>query len=130
MNTTKGIEKFSICEDLKEKLKVQQEGQVVVHFQYKCIEPRGIWLKAWKTTYLFDTHSSHKSELLYVEQLPLQPNFVSVKYRESFSFTMIFSPLPKDCTHFDLKEIIPETGEFCFTNIARNATDIYHIFFT
>jgi hypothetical protein len=130
MNTTKSIQKFSICEDLKEKLNPEQEGQIVIHFQYKCMEPLGTWLRAWKTTYLFDCHSSHKSELVHVENIPMYPDSATIHYGKFFSFTLIFSPLPKDCTHFDLKEIIPEAGGFFFNNISRNESDIYNIFFT
>jgi hypothetical protein len=43
---------------------------------------------------------------------------------------LIFSALPKDCSHFDLIEEIPEPGEFRVSNISRNKSDVYHLIIT
>ena len=59
--------------------------------------------------------------------ISISPNWTVVPFMRDFWFTLIFSGLPKDCTSFDFKEIIPEEGGFFVKSIKRNGSDIYRI---
>lgn len=87
----------------------------------------GNLIRIWKSTYLFDKDSGHKSELLFSENITLFPYWTEVPPMKDFWFTLVFSSLPKDCTQFDLEEVIPESGGFFVKNIKRNSSDIYRV---
>ena len=102
------------------------EGQVTIHINFSAKIENSL-LRLWKTTYLFSKNSSHKSKLLHHYNIPLYPRWTRVRLGQTIRFTLIFSALPKSCTHFDLIEQIPESGGFAFKNITRNSTDVYHL---
>lgn len=102
------------------------EGQVTVHICYSSLIENSL-LRLWKTTYLFSKDSFHKSKLIHHYNIALYPQWMRVKLEQTIKFTLIFSALPKSCTHFDLIEQIPEPGGFCFKNIIRNTTDVYYL---
>ncbi|WP_417429033.1 hypothetical protein [Halpernia sp.] len=118
------IEK-KILEDLKTEISTEQ--QVIVHCCFKNNFAFGMLIRIWKTTYLLDTQSSHKSKLLFANNICFNPDWMEVPLVENYWFTLVFSGLPKDCTHFDLAEIIPESGGFYVPKIERNKTDVYNI---
>ena len=122
------IVKPQIDQVAKEKLEeeLDLEGQVTIHMDFKS-KIEGSLLRVWKTTFLFSKNSSHKSKLLHHHNIPLYPEWKLVKLGKRIRFTLIFSALPKPCTHFDLIEQIPESGGFVFKNISRNSSDVYHI---
>ncbi|MFC6268236.1 hypothetical protein [Frigoriflavimonas asaccharolytica] len=106
---------------------ISTEQQVIVHCCLKSDFAVGILIRIWRTTYLLDTQSSHKSRLLFADNICLNPDWIEVPFVKEYWFTLIFSGLPKDCTHFDFAEIIPEEGGFYVPNIQRNGTDVYSI---
>lgn len=107
---------------------VAEEGQVIVHGLYRG----GFMVSAiriWPTTYLNDRDSSHKSELVHFEKISPFPEWTPVLPGRIFTFTLIFSGLPKSCTVFDLNEDIPENDGFYVPNITRNQQDVYYLEF-
>lgn len=123
------IAKPIIAKELLESLqtKIEEEKQVIVHCCFPASPFLGNLIRIWNTTYLLDNSSSHKSKLIHAENITIYPNWTAVPFMRDFWFTLIFSGLPKDCTSFDFKEIIPEEGGFFVKSIKRNGSDIYRI---
>lgn len=121
--------KIDIAPDLLKKLQeyTKEEGQVIVH----CISGGSIFydsfVRIWQTTYLFDQHSDHRSQLVHIENISLAPQWMRIPAGTVAHYSLIFSGLPKDCAMFDLEEIIPQPGGFKASNIQRNDSDIYYI---
>jgi hypothetical protein len=109
------------------KAKTEEEKQVIVHCCFPASPSLGNLIRIWKTTYLIDNHSDHKSKLIHAENITLFPNWTAVPFMKDFWFTLIFSGLPKDCKSFDFQEVIPEEGGFYVKSIKRNESDIYRI---
>jgi hypothetical protein len=106
---------------------VDFEGQVTIHISFTNYTLENQLLRLWKTTYLFDKSSTHKSKLIQHYNISFYPKWMVVQPGQTLTFTLIFSALPKSCKHFDLIEQIPEPGGFVFKNIARNKSDVYHL---
>ena len=106
--------------------RVSEERQVIVHctFQTDLI---GIKIRIWRSTFLRDRDSSHRSKLLSQHNISLYPIWTNLFFSQSHSFTLIFEGLPKECEFFDLYENIPEAQGFYTGMIARNETDVYSV---
>ena len=107
---------------------IDSEGQVIVH----CVCHLNTYSEAiriWKTTYLLDRNSDHRSKLLYADGISLFPIWTNVKFKKNARFSLIFSRLPKSCLLFDLVEDIPESNGFKVNSINRNNTDVYQVDF-
>lgn len=120
--------KVDISKSLLDKLsaQVQEQGQVIVHFvmHTKYI---GVNIRIWPTTYLFDQHSDHRSELVHAENISHYPVWTEI-YPGNHFFTLIFSGLPKSCSTFDLIEkCTNEHGAFSVKNITRSENDVYYV---
>ncbi|MCX6351655.1 MAG: hypothetical protein NTX03_07325 [Bacteroidetes bacterium] len=105
---------------------VQEESQVIVHCSYTETYG-GEKIRIWKSTFLYAKGSSHISKLVFTENVTIAPTWMPVRMGETVNFTLIFTGLPKGCTHFDLIEKIPAAGAFVCRNIERNSSDVYHI---
>ncbi len=118
-----------IDSETSQKLKeeVLEEKQVIVHCSFNC--PAGVpqLIRIWKTTFLVDKHSSHRSSLIHHENISLYPYWTVVEGGQQHTFTLIFSGLPSTCTVFDFLEDIPQSGGFHVPSIPRNKMDVYHI---
>ncbi|MBK8700285.1 MAG: hypothetical protein IPN29_12450 [Saprospiraceae bacterium] len=111
-----------LCNDTEEL------GQVVLHFLYNAPVQEFMNIRIWPTTYLFDQHSPHRSELVHVENICLYPHWIHCFPGEKMYFTLIFSGLPKSCTVFDFIEVCDnESGAFEARGIQRNASDVYYL---
>lgn len=113
----------SILEELK--TQVHEQGQVVVH----CIQATEYpsYIRIWPTTYLYDQHSEHRSELVHAENITYFPNWKAVGRGENH-FTLIFSGLPKSCLVFSLLEHCDnQAGAFKVGSITRNSSDVYYV---
>lgn len=104
-----------------------EEKQVIVHCYFNCPSSKELLMRIWKSTFLVDNNSSHKSQLLFFENISLYPEWTSVKAGSRFEFTLVFSGLPKECVSFDLHEDIPAAGGFYIPSISRNKTDVYSV---
>lgn len=119
--------KVSISPDLLQELKEQihEQGQVVVHCIQKANSPTLI--RIWPTTYLYDHHSAHVSDLVHAENITYFPEWKPVNQGENY-FTLIFSGLPDSCILFDLLEHCDnQAGAFMVKSIVRNNTDVYYV---
>jgi len=109
----------------KTKTLEETERQVTVHCRFQTITPT--WIRIWKTTYLIDQATGHRSPLLTQVGITLYPQLTPVKARSKIYFTLVFAPLPPDCKAFDLIEEIPESGRFEVFGIPRNKSDVYRV---
>lgn len=116
----------SILEDLE--TFIADAGQVIIH---GIVYGRnyGTNIRIWPSTYLFDKHSSHRSELVHFEKISAFPHWTEIPANHTFYFTLIFSGLPSSCKLFELKEVIPQSGGFYIPDIMRNKEDIYFLEF-
>lgn len=123
------VVKPQISKEILESLqtKFEEEKQVIVHCCFTATPFWGNLIRIWKSTFLIDEHSEHRSQLIHTENISIFPYWTEVPVMRDYWFTLIFSGLPKDCTHFSLKEEIPEEGGFYVQNIKRNQSDIYRV---
>jgi len=121
-----------ISEQLLNQIKSQTEemGQVVLHFVFHTSDVLlgDTLIRIWPTTYLYDLHSSHKSELVHIENITYYPDWYLCPAGSESFFTLIFSGLPKSCTAFDfIEHCTNQSGAFQVKNIQRNKTDVYFL---
>lgn len=110
------------------KSETEELGQVVLHIFYNAPVYSFMNIRIWPTTYLYDQHSSHKSELVHFENICLYPQWMPVFPGEKYHFTLVFSGLPKSCTVFDFIEVCDhEAGAFEARGILRNDSDVYYL---
>lgn len=123
------IDQPSIAKEIQESIapKVIEEKQVIVHCMFPASPFWGNMIRIWPTTVLIDKESCHECQLVHAENISIFPNWTEVHPMKDYWFTLVFTGLPKDCSRFDLKEVIPEEGGFFVPNIKRNATDIYRV---
>lgn len=105
---------------------VLEDSHIYVHCEFPIQSP-GMLMRIWKTTFLLDLHSSAKAKLIHAENISYAPQWTLIPDSGTFSFLLIFSSLPKSCTHFDLVEEIPQPGGFHVRNIVRNNKDVYRV---
>jgi len=121
--------KIDIDADILRKFQeqIQEAGQVIVHCVSTDTMGWGMYIRIWPTTYLLDHESSHRSEMVHIENIVLAPDWQYLAPTEKLHYSLIFSGLPKSCTIFDLIEF--GEGKNCFSalNIDRNESDIYYV---
>lgn len=122
---TKPIIAPEILESLQ--VKIEEEQQVIVHCCFPASPVWGNLIRIWHSAVLIDKNSGHQSTLMHAENITVFPYWTQVPFMQDYWFTLIFSGLPKSCTVFDFKEIIPEEGGFYVPAIIRNTSDIYRI---
>lgn len=115
----------SLLEELESQ--IHEQGQVVVHCILTSILPT--YIRIWPSTFLYDHHSPHKSELIHAEKISYYPVWTLTEGGETY-FSLIFSGLPKSCILFDLIEHCSnEGGAFKVLSIPRNERDVYYVEF-
>lgn len=85
-------------------------------------------IRIWRTTFLIDKSSSHRSKLVHAENITFAPQWTVIPENKMFQFLLIFEGLPKGCERFDLLEDIPQPGGFYVADIMRNKKDVYHVY--
>jgi hypothetical protein len=105
---------------------VLQESHVYVHCHFNN-PGTDMLIRIWRTTYLIDAGSSHRSSLVHAENISFAPQWTFIPDRGRFQFLLIFEGLPKACTNFSMLEDIPQAGGFFIESIPRNSTDVYHV---
>jgi len=105
----------------------QTEGQVIVHCLLYSTRISGTMIRIWPSTFLFDNHSPHKSELVTAENISYYPVWQEVPSGKVATFTLVFTALPKSCSSFDLIEVIPQLNGFSAFEVKRNQTDVYFL---
>lgn len=121
--------KIEISEDILAELATltREESQVVVHCLFDTANQTECLIRIWPTTFLYDTSSSHRSELVHVDNISMYPVWTEVPDGSVVTFSLIFTGLPRSCNVFDLIEDIPQNGGFKTFGIKRNDTDVYYI---
>lgn len=107
-------------------LLLENESQVTIHCTVRDDSPFAA-IRVWRTTFLVDQASGHKSQLLHAEGIVFQPQWQAMPISGVARFTLIFAGLPKSCKRFNFEEIIPESGAWKVNNIQRNSMDVYRI---
>ena|SRR5688572_14487217 len=97
-----------------------EERQTIVHCS--CYEVYAY--RVWPSTYLFERGTGKQARLITAFNISFAPQWT---LNDGKGFTLIFEGLSKECSSFDLKEIIPQDGGFEVTNIQRNKTDVYQV---
>lgn len=121
-----------ISKKLLREIKAQSEemGQVVLHFVFNTndVGLGDTLIRIWPTSYLYDLHSPHKSELVHIENITYYPTWFLCPAGTQTYFTLIFSGLPKSCTSFDfIEHCTNQSGAFQVRNIQRNTSDVYFL---
>lgn len=116
-----------IAPELLQQALVSEEKQVIVHCCFSAEDNFGSLIRIWRSTYLIDADSGHRSSLIHAENIAVAPHWTEVTPYTDFWFTLVFSGLPASCSRFDLKEIIAEEGGFHVSDIRRNTSDVYRV---
>lgn len=106
---------------------LEEEKQVIVHCSFLNENMIGNLIRIWPSTYLIDSKTGSRSQLLFWDNISVFPYWTEVPPVKEYRFTLIFSGLRGDCEVFDFVEEIPEAGGFLVKGIQRNDTDVYHI---
>lgn len=108
----------------KEQIKTleTEERQTIVH----CTCREEYAYRVWPTTYLIEHGTKRRAKLITAFNISFAPEWT---LNDGRGFTLIFEGLSRECTVFDLIEMIPQEGGFEFRNIARNKTDVYYVSF-
>lgn len=112
---------------VEEKTIELEASHVYVHCYFNNTV-KDMLIRIWKTTFLVDKNSSHRSKLVHVENISYAPQWTVIPENKLFQFLLIFEGLPKGCEMFDLLEDIPQPGGFFVANIMRNKKDVYHVY--
>ncbi len=105
---------------------ILEDSFVYVHCYFNNTS-EDMLIRIWRSTFLIDRASGSRSSLIHAENISYAPLWTMIPKKGQFSFLLIFSALPKDCTVFDLLEDIPQTGGFFIQGIQRNQLDVYHV---
>ena len=103
-----------------------EDSHVYVHCYFNNTS-EDMLIRIWRSTFLIDRASGSRSSLIHAENISYAPMWTMIPKKGQYSFLLIFSALPKDCTVFDLLEDIPQTGGFFIQGIQRNQLDVYHV---
>jgi hypothetical protein len=103
-----------------------EDSHVYVHCHFNNTSDEML-IRVWRSTYLIDRSSGARSQLIHAENISFAPQWTLIPKKSEFTFLLIFSALPKDCTVFDLLEDIPQAGGFFVQGIKRNSQDVYHV---
>ena len=104
-----------------------EESQVVIHCSYAGGMFGGHKIRIWKSISLIPRNSTEKCKLVHAERVSIAPAWTEVPPLKLFSFTLIFTGLPKDCVLFDLIEDIPKPNGIIVKGIRRNRSDVYTV---
>ncbi|MCU0359312.1 MAG: hypothetical protein MUF75_01135 [Bacteroidia bacterium] len=105
----------------KAKTLESEERQTIVH----CSMDEGEYAyRIWPSTFLIERGSGRRAKLITAFNIAFAPEWT---LNDGKGFTLIFEGLSKNCTVFDLVEIIPQEGGFEVKGIVRNNSDVYQV---
>lgn len=105
----------------------KEEKQVIVHCLFDARNMWGAKIRIWPSTYLYDSGSAHRSELVHADNISFTPQWTEIPEGKVAHFSLIFTGLSSACSTFDLIEEIPQAGGFKVTGIKRNDSDVYYV---
>jgi hypothetical protein len=100
-----------------------EERQTIVHCQCGSVEDVYA-IRVWPSTFLIEHGTGKRARLITAFNISFAPQWT---VNDGKGFTLIFEGLSKNCSSFDLKEIIPQEGGFEVLGISRNNTDVYQV---
>lgn len=103
-----------------------EDGQVILHITYHSTDIHDC-IRIWQSTYLIPNTDSERVRLIHADNIGIYPHWKMIRPNRPHKFTLVFGPLPKACTSFNMLEDIPEPGGFYIPNIQRNQLDVYHL---
>lgn len=112
---------------VEEKTIELEASHVYVHCYFNNTV-KDMLIRIWKTTFLVDKNSAHRSKLVHAENISFAPQWTVIPENKLFQFLLIFEGLPNGCEMFDLVEDIPQPGGFFVADIMRNKKDVYHVY--
>lgn len=104
---------------------IDERGQVTVRCSFASHDFNLI--RIWRSTCLICYDTGQRSELLYADGIAIAPQWMPVLPGSPVRFTLVFAPLPRACSYFDLLEDIPQAGGFHVAGIRRNERDLYEV---
>lgn len=108
--------------EIEVKILHSEERQTIVH----CSCGEDYAYRVWPSTFLIEHGTGRRAKLITAYNISFAPQWT---INDGRGFTLIFEGLSKDCSKFDLKEIIPQDGGFEVLDILRNKTDVYTVSF-
>ncbi len=99
-----------------------EERQTIVH----CSCGEDYAYRVWPSTFLIEHGTGKQAKLITAFNISFAPLWT---LNDGKGFTLIFEGLSKECSLFDLKEIIPQEGGFEVKGIKRNHSDVYQVKF-
>ena len=99
-----------------------EERQTIVH----CSCGDDYAFRVWPSTFLIEHGTGKQAKLITAFNISFAPLWT---LNDGKGFTLIFEGLSKECSVFDLKEIIPQEGGFEVKGIKRNHSDVYRVRF-
>ena len=105
----------------------KEEKQVIVHCLFDARNMLGAKIRIWPSTFLYDSGSAHRSELVHADNISFCPQWTEIPHGKVAHFSLIFTGLSSACSTFDLIEEIPQAGGFKVTGIKRNDSDVYYV---
>ncbi len=121
-STSSATTEVEVAEETK--ILQSEERQTIVHCTVDIEFTEAF--RIWKSTFLIEHGSGRRAKLLTAYNISFAPVWT---INDGKGFTLIFEGLSKECTSFDLKEIIPQDGGFESLNISRNKLDVYYVSF-
>jgi hypothetical protein len=115
-----------ISTELQHAIKSQPEEQITVYVSCST-DAFGSAIRIWQSTYLYCATTGKQHKLLNADNINFFPTWLYIEPYSNHVFVLIFEKPSSSCTHFHIKEEIPENGGFEWTNIHRNNTDIYRV---
>ncbi|MDF2449929.1 MAG: hypothetical protein K0R26_2433 [Bacteroidota bacterium] len=122
MNENEELVEIESTSDVEVKSLQSEERQTIVH----CSCGADYAYRIWPSTFLIEHGTGKRAKLITAFNITFAPQWT---LNDGRGFTLIFEGLSKDCTSFDLKEIIPQEGGFEVLGILRNKSDVYHVEF-
>jgi hypothetical protein len=104
----------------------QEQAVVVVHCTIPAPCPYSPY-RIWRSTFLKDRHSGHRSKLLHAEGIQHPPANTHPMPGKPLHFALYFEALPTHCAVFDLVEHTRDLFPFNAPGIVRNRSDVYRV---
>jgi hypothetical protein len=123
LNRMKMIETEILTEEaVQVKVLESEERQTIVHCSTSAE-----YYRIWPSTFLVERGTGKRAKILNAFNISFYPDWTE---NDGKGFTLIFEGLSKECTFFDLLEIIPEGDAFEIKGIQRNQMDVYRVRFS
>lgn len=108
-----------------------EESHTVVKCRYTSPDKfqDGGWVNIWSTTYLVNTDTIERLQMLFAYNIPLSPaKHHFQRPGQVLYFVLIFPKLPENWNNFHVLEVAGERKGFSIQNIQRQSSGVYLVF--